>query len=255
MKKWHLLYSMAQALSVQYIQCILGYKRVSLLLLLSEMWEFRTMVKSKFYCCMHRHKCFCYSPLESILFVAFLRLVSLHHIHRCVMCDVISFRFYIGMLKITRTIRYHHAKSGKRLFHLGAVTFEQTNFSLFIVSMISNKLSHHYNCFIAVIVCIFLLSFDRSSVRLFIISFSFLSLSSLCFLPHNPVSILFIHMPPTIHWLYSVQSHIHTCTFIEFYSTDSQPPGQTIVNKQNNERKSTVIMQKATTNTVEQILL
>lgn len=110
--------------------------------------------------------------------------------------------------------------------------------------MISNKLSHHYNCFIAVIVCIFLLSVDRSFVHYFI----FLT-------PHSRFHFIYSH---AIYILLAVhcdcQSHIHICTFIELYSTYSQPPGQTIVNKQNNERTSAVIMQKATTNAIKQLI-
>lgn len=222
-------------------------------------WNVRTSNslpwKSKFHSCMHRYKCFCYSePLKSILFVAFLRIwyrccspancrmyYDMHvamwqcGVYLCHVCDVILFRLYFGIRKLPAQfviIILELLHCNKQNSHFSSSRWYQINFLIIIIASLP-------------LLSVF--SYFRSIVRSFIISFSSL---------HIPVSILFIHMPSiTFYWLYTVTaSHTYICTFIELYSTYSQPPGQTIVNKQNNERTSAVIMQKATTNAIKQLI-
>lgn len=155
-------------------------------------------------------------------------------VYLCHVCDVILFRLYFGIRKlpaqfviiILELLHYNKQNS-----HFSSSRWYQINFLIIIIASLP-------------LLSVF--SYFRSIVRSFIISFSSL---------HIPVSISFIHMPSTFYWLYTVTaSHTYICTFIELYSTYSQPPGQTIVNKQNNERTSAVIMQKATTNAIKQLI-
>lgn len=140
----------------------------------------------------------------------------------CIFFVTMRFNFnYILESKSICKIRYH-IKSGTRLVHLGLPHC--------LASIISNEPSHHYEYFIAIIVCKF---FPSLTPQRFMLSH--------------------VHLPIHVQLsaTYIVQSVLYVCTFIKFYSINvnhCQAKPLSIIKIM---RKRTIIMQTTTTNTTK----
>lgn len=131
----------------------------------------------------------------------------------------------------------------KRLFHiLVLLHLHQTKSSIFIVSMVSNKLFHHYNYFIAIIVCIFFLS--SRSLFLFPFHFSLYSHVHLSILAHVFIRLRCVQLLAIYISLTCTLIHALLSSFIQPIESTAGPKPLTIIKIM---RKRTVIMQKATT--------